>query len=55
MEGIKVDDIDYKDHERKCRICFKWFGVDEHRVEITKLVEKKFRDITQLDVNKSNI
>jgi hypothetical protein len=50
MEGIKVDGVDYTDHEKKCRICFKLFGSDEHQVEISKLIEKKFREVTQTDV-----
>lgn len=52
MEGIKIDCVDYSDHQNKCRICFKPFGVEEHRVDITRLVERKFREITQTDVNK---
>lgn len=51
MEGIKVEDIDYTNHEIKCRICFKSFGIAEHRVEISKLIEKKFYDVTQTKVN----
>lgn len=51
MEGVKAEETDYTDHDRKCRICFKAFGDDEHRVEISKLIEKKFRELTQTIVN----
>lgn len=54
MKGIKFENIDYNNHENKCRICFKLFGVDEHRVEISKIIEKKFREITQTNVNKTS-
>lgn len=50
MEGIKIDKIDYTDHEKKCRICFKLFGNDEHRINISKLIEKKFQEVTQTEV-----
>lgn len=51
MEGVKMEEINYTDHDRKCRICFKAFGADEHRVEVSKLIEKKFRELTQTIVN----
>lgn len=52
MEGVYVDDIDYSEHQQKCRICFKPFGAGEHRIEISKLVERRFKEITQMDVSK---
>lgn len=51
MEGVKIEDIDYNNHEIKCRICFKIFGEDEHRVEISSLLQKKFYEVTQTNVN----
>lgn len=52
MEGTRVN---YLHHESKCRICFKTFGDDEHRVVISKLIEKKFREVTQTIVNKTHL
>lgn len=48
-----MERIDYSNHESKCRLCFKQFGSDEHRMQITKPVEKRFRELTNLDVNKN--
>lgn len=53
MDSVKIGEIDYTNHEGKCRICFKSFGNDEHRVEISKLIEKKFREVTSTIVNKT--
>lgn len=53
MERVKVEDIDFTDHEVKCRLCFKVFSENEHRVEISKVIEKKFKEITQTKVNKT--
>lgn len=47
-----MEKVDYSNHESKCRICFKHFGLDEHRMQITKPVEKRFRELTNSDVNK---
>lgn len=55
MEGINVDEIDYSNHESKCRICFKSFGADEHEIAVSKLIEKKFREITQTIVKSKQI
>ena len=53
MEGIKIDKIDYAEHNLKCRMCFKSFNAGEHQVEITRTLELKFLDVTQTNVNKS--
>lgn len=53
MDSVKLAEIDYTDHERKCRICFKQFCDEEHRVYISKLIEKKFREVTRSIVNKT--
>lgn len=55
MEDLKVEDIDYTDHKRKCRICFKSFNADEHRFKITKLENQKFYALTQTNVCKQRI
>lgn len=55
MDGAKIDEIDFTNHKSKCRICFKLFGTEEHRVEINKRVEKRFRDLMQTDVRKQQI
>lgn len=54
MEGIKVEYVDYSNHESKCRICFKAFANLEHHEEISKPIEKKFYEVTQTNVNKSS-
>lgn len=51
MDRAKVEEIDFREHEKKCRICFKSFNVGEHCVEISNTIEKKFRDVTQTIVN----
>lgn len=51
MEGIK-EDVNYSDHESKCRICFKAFGSDERQVVVTKVVVRRFQEITEKKVNK---
>lgn len=42
--------IDYSDHRQKCRICFESF-LDGRRIRITKVVEKRFSEVTQTDVS----
>lgn len=53
MEKAKLLEIDYTDHESKCRICFKAFRTDKDRVKITKTIEEKFREVIQKKVNKT--
>ena len=53
MDGVNVDEIDYRNHKFKCRICFKSFNAGEYQVEITRTLELKFLDVTQTNVNKS--
>ena len=53
MDGVNVDEIDYRNHKFKCRICFKSFNAREQQVEITRTLELKFLDVTQTNVNKS--
>lgn len=50
MDGANFDDVDYTDHVHKCRICFRPFGIDEHQIGISKLIARKFREVTQTDV-----
>lgn len=50
MENIKVEEINFTNHIQKCRICFKSFGADEYRIQITKVVGGKFKAITQTEV-----
>ena len=52
MERIRTSEINYSNHEDKCRICIKPFGADDHHIAITKSVEKRFHDLTQQNVNK---
>lgn len=52
MDGARIERIDFAKHENKCRLCFKLLDVGEHRVEISKQIEEKFREITQTNVNK---
>ena len=54
MDGAIVDEFDFRDHEKKCRLCFKRFSDDEHRLEINQQIEKKLREITLTEVNKRN-
>lgn len=51
MDEASIEKIDFSNHEQKCRICFKVFGVGEHRVEISKQIKKMFREVTQANVN----
>lgn len=50
MENIKVVEIDFTNHIHKCRICFKSFCLEEHRIQISKVIQKKFKEITQNEV-----
>lgn len=50
MDGTNINGIDYTNHALKCRICFKIFSIDEHKIEISKVIAKKFRDVTQTEV-----
>jgi hypothetical protein len=51
MEGVKVHEIDFSEHINKCRICFKIFSIEEHQIEVTKAIERKFSEITQTSVS----
>lgn len=44
MESIQIARLDFNNHIKKCRICFKSFSIDEHRVAITNVIEKKFME-----------
>lgn len=51
MDGTNFDNINYDDQVHKCRICFKPFGINEHQITISKIISRKFRDLTQTEVN----
>lgn len=51
MENLKVPEIDFASHNDKCRICFKLWSPNEHRIQISKGIERKFLDFTQIEVS----
>lgn len=50
MEGTNINGVDYTNHALKCRICFKLFSIDEHSIAISKVIARRFRDVTQTEV-----
>ena len=46
-----VSDSQLVDHLNKCRCCFNVFENEIETFKITKIIEKQFRELTQIEVN----
>lgn len=50
MAALKISEIKYENHERRCRICMEMFKARQKRIKITKNIESLFADLG-LEVN----
>lgn len=43
--------IELDNHLNKCRFCLKEFDEEDTQVKITKIIEERFLNLTQVEVN----
>lgn len=46
-----MDDLQLEDHARKCRCCFRILVDVDNTIKITREIEEKFFQLTQIEVN----
>jgi hypothetical protein len=52
MEIITEDDFRLEEQLDKCRCCFRVLSAEQKFIEITKIIEQRFFELTQIQVRK---
>lgn len=50
IEGLKLSEIKYENHERRCRVCMDMFKARQKRIRITQIIDNLLKDVG-LEVN----